>query len=97
MVSGNYECDTCDWMPPTKLNHATAAIKAGKLWGAGAFERAIRESKPGDVFFCSDKSWPRFDAIARQLKAEFSDKLCLYGNIVVHNLTRKEREINHGR
>lgn len=57
------------------------------------FERAIRESKPGDKFVLSDKSFPRFDAIAQRLKVEFSDEIELIGDVIVHNLTREERKL----
>ena len=53
------------------------------------FERAIRESEPGDLYVCSDNSWPRFNAAAEQLKIKFSDEIELRGGVVVHNLTRK--------
>lgn len=52
------------------------------------FERALRASKIGDVFVTSDRSWPRFDAIARKLELAFKDSVELHGNTITHTLTR---------
>lgn len=53
------------------------------------FERALKASKPGDVFVISDHSYPRFSKIAYDLWIEFEDHTQVNGNVIItHTLTR---------